>query len=86
MIQDAELGVKWTRPQAFGEPVANEHGFVDSGVVDDDIDIEVAKDICLDGVEKLAKLLRPITVEAPTDDFADLDVQRGEQGSEPWRL
>jgi hypothetical protein len=66
--------------RSFGEPVANELGFVGSGVVDDEMDIEVAGDICLDGVEKLAKLQRPMTAEAPADDFADLDVQRGEQG------
>ena len=67
-----------TRP--FGEPVANELGLVGSSIVDDEMDIEIPRDIGLDGVEKLAKFLRPMAAKAPANDFTDLDIQRGEQG------
>src|SRR6201987_4045360 len=73
-----------TRPR--GETVANELGLVGSGIINDEMDIEIVRDIGLDGVEKLAKLLRPMATEAPADDFTDLDIQRGEQGQRAMAL
>jgi hypothetical protein len=44
--------------RALGEPVADEFGLVSSGVVDDDMNVEVGRNVGLDGVEELAELAR----------------------------
>ena len=72
-----------TRP--FSEPVANELGLVGSGIINDEMNIEIVRDIGLNGVEKLAKLLRPMAAEAPGDDFTDLS-SAANKDNVPWRL
>src|SRR5262249_59731965 len=64
---------------AFGEPVANALGLVRAGIVDDEMDIEIVRDLGLHRVEELAELLRTMPPEATADHLPDLDVQSGEQ-------
>ena len=64
---------------ALGEPVADQLGLVGAGVVDDEMDVEIGRNVGLDGVEELAELPGAMAGEALADDLADLHVERGEQ-------
>ena len=63
----------------FGEPVADQWGFVRGVVVHDEMDIETARDGGLDLVEELAELCGAVTGIAFADDLARRDVECREQ-------
>ena len=80
LIQDEEVGVKWGCQ--FGR-LANQSRislvlWLDA-VVHDDVDVEIAGQVSLDGIEKAAELGRTMTRHALADDRAGLHVERGEQ-------
>jgi len=41
--------------RALGEPVADSLGLVGAGIVDDEMDVEIVRNPCLDGIEELAR-------------------------------
>jgi hypothetical protein len=65
--------------RTFGKPVADQLGLVARRVVHDDVDVEIAGQVSLDGIEKATELGGTMARHAPTDDRAGLNVQRGEQ-------
>ena len=64
---------------SLGKPVADQLGLVRAGVVHDDVDIVLGKEIVLDMVEEPPELDRTVAGEAAPDDGASLHVESGEQ-------
>ena len=54
--------------RSFGEPIADQLGFVSGGVVHYNMDIEIERNVALDLIEKLAKLSCAMTRHTLTND------------------
>src|SRR5262249_61019758 len=63
----------------FGEPVADERGFVGGVIVLDDMDVETARDSSFDLVEKFSELDGVVARIAFADNLAGGDVESREE-------
>src|ERR1700681_3021401 len=66
---------------ALDQPALNSGSFMNTIVVEDQMDVEPWRHFRIDLVEKLAKLQRTVPAMKLTDDLASLSVQGGEQRS-----
>ena len=62
-----------------GKPVVDELSLVAGGVVEDDMDIQLRRDIGVDVVEEAAKFDRAVAFVAAANHRSDRDVERGKQ-------
>src|ERR1700722_3243756 len=62
-----------------GEPVADCLGLMAGHVIDDNMNVEIRRDVGLDRVQESAELARPMSGEAPPDDFSRRRIEGGEQ-------
>src|SRR5216684_5993390 len=62
----------------FGEPVANERGFVGAVVIHDDVHVESARYLRVNQIEKFPKLRRAMSLMKLGDHLAGLRVERRE--------
>ena len=68
------------------EPVADRRGLVGRVVVDHQVDVEVGRDVGLDGAQELKELSGPVTLEAAPDHFAGRDIEGREERRRPVAL
>jgi hypothetical protein len=68
------------KARPLGKPPFDQRRFVRAVVVHDDVHVEVPGDACVDQVEKLTELRRPVSLMEMRDDLTGLRVERREQG------
>ena len=69
--------------EPFGEPVADQFGLMARGIVHDDVNVEIVRDMLFEGVEEAAEFLRPVARHAFADDGSGLHVEGGKERGRP---
>ena len=72
----------WT----LSEPMTNERSLVGAVIVHDEMDVESARHLCIDGIQKLSELHRAMATVKLADYLTGLDLEGCEQRVVPWRL
>ena len=65
----------------LGQPAMNQRGFVSSIVVQNQMNLEMSRDLSLDSVEEATEFYRSVSTMQLTEDLAALGIQGREQGS-----
>ena len=67
----------------LGQPAMNQRGFVSSIVVQNQMDLEMSRDLSIDSVKEATKFYRSVSTMELTHDRAALGIQGRKQGSGP---
>ena len=64
-------------PRVGGQPLVDRRRLVGRAVVEDDVDVEIGRDLAIEGLQELLELDRAVAAVQRADDLAGGDVQRG---------
>src|SRR6185312_13065367 len=70
-------------PGPLGQPVPDHRCLVSAVVIEDEMNVQIDRDLCLDNIQKLAELNRTMPLVELADDTAGLQVQSSKQGRGP---
>src|SRR5882672_10475112 len=73
-------------PRALGQPVPDERRLVGAIVIEDEMNVQIGRDLGLDDIQKPAELHRAMSLVELADDTAGFQVQSGKQGRGPVAL